>query len=53
MIVCSGVVGVCLTLGGFRHHEQDMKRQGTNAFLSVLMALAMLNSCPAQLHTLK
>lgn len=42
MIVCAGVVGLCLALGGLNHHQQDLKRQGTNAFLSVLMALAVL-----------
>ncbi len=42
MIVCAGVVGLCLTLGGWQHRQQDLKRQGTNAFLSVLTALAVL-----------
>jgi Ca2+:H+ antiporter len=42
MIVCGGVVGICLTLGGLRHRHQELKRQGTNAYLSVLMALAVL-----------
>ena len=42
MIVCAGVVGLCLVLGGLNYHQQDLKRQGTSAFLSVLMALAVL-----------
>lgn len=42
MIVCGGVVGFCLTLGGLRHKHQEVKRQGTNAYLSVLTALAAL-----------
>jgi Ca2+:H+ antiporter len=42
MIVCAGVVGVCLTLGGLRHRYQDIKRQGTNASLAVLIALTAL-----------
>ncbi len=42
MIVTGGVVGVCLTLGGWRHRHQDLKRQGTSAYLAVLMALAVL-----------
>lgn len=42
MIVCTGVVGVCLTLGGLKHRYQDIKRQGTNASLTVLMALTVL-----------
>ncbi|WP_051695499.1 MULTISPECIES: ionic transporter [Mesorhizobium] len=42
MIVCAGVVGVCLTLGGLKHRYQDIKRQGTNASLAVIMALTVL-----------
>ena len=42
MIVCAGVVGICLTVGGLRHRYQDIKRQGTNASLAVLMALTVL-----------
>lgn len=42
MAVCAGVVGLCLTLGGWRHRHQDLKRQGTSAFLAVLIALTAL-----------
>ena len=42
MIICAGVVGLCLTFGGLRHRHQELKRQGTNAYLSVLTALAVL-----------
>jgi Ca2+:H+ antiporter len=42
MIVCCGVVGTCLTFGGWRHKGQDIKRQGTSAFLAVLIALSVL-----------
>ncbi|SFI69708.1 Ca2+:H+ antiporter [Phyllobacterium sp. CL33Tsu] len=42
MIVCAGVVGLCLTLGSMQHRQQEMKRQGTSAILSVLTALAVL-----------
>ena len=42
MIVCGGVVGICLTFGGLRHRHQDLKRQGTNAYLAVLIALSVL-----------
>jgi Ca2+:H+ antiporter len=42
MIVCCGLVGICLTLGGMRHHRQDIKKQGTSAFLAVLIALTVL-----------
>jgi Ca2+:H+ antiporter len=42
MIVCAGVVGLCLTLGGWRHRQQELKRQGTSAFLAALIALTVL-----------
>jgi Ca2+:H+ antiporter len=42
MIVCAGIVGLCLTLGGWQHYQQDLKRQGTSAFLSVLTALTVI-----------
>ena len=39
MIVCNGIVGVCLLAGGFRHREQSFQLQGANAALSVLIPL--------------
>jgi Ca2+:H+ antiporter len=42
MIVCNGIVGLCLLAGGIRHHEQSFQLQGTNAALSVLIALTTL-----------
>jgi Ca2+:H+ antiporter len=42
MIVCTGLVGTCLTLGALRNYEQDLKQQGTSAFLGVLLTLAVL-----------
>lgn len=42
MIVCAGVVGLSLVLGGWRHHSQEHKRQGTNALLTVIIALSVL-----------
>ena len=36
------MVGICLTIGGLRHREQDLKRQGTSALLAVVLALSML-----------
>jgi Ca2+:H+ antiporter len=42
MIVCGGVVGVCLALGGLKHRYQDIQRQGTSASLAVLIALTTL-----------
>lgn len=42
LIICGGVVGFCLTFGGLRHRHQELKRQGTSAYLAMLMALAVL-----------
>ncbi|RFC66736.1 ionic transporter [Mesorhizobium denitrificans] len=42
MIVCGGMLGICLTLGGLRHNHQELKRQGTSALLSVVVALSVL-----------
>jgi Ca2+:H+ antiporter len=42
MIVCNGIVGLCLLVGGVRHREQGFQLQGANAALSVLIALTFL-----------
>jgi Ca2+:H+ antiporter len=42
MIVCNGIVGLCLLSGGMRHREQGFQLQGANAALSVLIALTTL-----------
>lgn len=42
MIVCNGIVGLCLLLGGARHHEQGFQLRGAAAYLAVLAALATL-----------
>jgi Ca2+:H+ antiporter len=42
MIVCNGIVGVCLLWGGARHHEQGFQVQGASAALAVLVALTSL-----------
>jgi Ca2+:H+ antiporter len=42
MIICNGVVGLCLLTGGVRHHEQDFRLQGALAALAVLAALVTL-----------
>lgn len=42
MIVCNGIIGLCLLAGGLRHHEQEFQLRGTNAALSVLIALTTL-----------
>jgi Ca2+:H+ antiporter len=42
MIVCNGIVGLCLLAGGARHHEQGFQVQGASAALAVLAALTGL-----------
>jgi Ca2+:H+ antiporter len=42
MIVCNGIVGLCLLWGGARHHEQGFQVQGASAALAVLAALTTL-----------
>ncbi len=42
MIVCTGIVGLCLLAGAARHREQDFRIQGVNGALGVLAALAVL-----------
>lgn len=42
MIVLNGMVGLSLILGGLRYHEQEYNLQGANAFLAVILPLAVL-----------
>ena len=42
MIICNGLVGICLLVGGLRHHEQGFQLQGALAALAVLIALTVL-----------
>ena len=42
MIVCNGIIGICLLAGGVRHYEQGFQLRGANAALSLLIALATL-----------
>ena len=42
MIVCNGIVGLCLLSGGARHHEQAFHLDGAKAALAVLAALTCL-----------
>jgi len=43
MIVLNGMVGLSLLLGGLKHHEQAYNLQGANAFLAVILPLAVLS----------
>jgi Ca2+:H+ antiporter len=42
MIVCNGLVGVCILAGGLRYREQDFQVTGSNVYLSVLIVLATI-----------
>jgi Ca2+:H+ antiporter len=42
MIVCDGIIGLCLLAGAVRHREQTFQFQGAQASLSVLIALTTL-----------
>jgi Ca2+:H+ antiporter len=42
MIVCNGMVGISLLVGGVRHRTQDFQLQASSAALAVLAALTVL-----------
>jgi Ca2+:H+ antiporter len=42
MIVCNGLVGLCIFIGGVRFREQDFQVSGANLYLSVLFVLATI-----------
>lgn len=42
MIVCNGLVGVCILAGGWRYREQDVQVTGSNLYLSVLIVLGTI-----------
>jgi Ca2+:H+ antiporter len=42
MIICNGVVGVCLFLGGIRHREQSFRIEGAGPAFAALIALSTL-----------
>ncbi len=39
MIICNGIVGLCLFVGGLHHREQEFQAPGANAAMAVLVAL--------------
>ncbi|MBN9206819.1 calcium:proton antiporter [Methylibium petroleiphilum] len=43
MIICTGVVGICLLVGGLHHHEQSFHLDGANSALAALVAMAGLS----------
>jgi Ca2+:H+ antiporter len=42
MIISSGVIGICVLLGGLRHREQSFRIEGAGPALAALTALATL-----------
>jgi Ca2+:H+ antiporter len=42
MIVCNGLVGVCILVGGLRYREQEFQVTGANVYLSVLIVFATI-----------
>ncbi|HKW81352.1 MAG TPA: ionic transporter y4hA [Casimicrobiaceae bacterium] len=40
MIICNGVVGLCILVGGLVHHEQSFRVEGSSAGLAALIVLA-------------
>ncbi|WP_027553242.1 calcium:proton antiporter [Bradyrhizobium sp. Cp5.3] len=42
MIVCNGLVGLCILTGGLRYREQGFQVSGANVYLSGLIALATI-----------
>lgn len=43
MIICNGVVGICLLVGGLRHREQLFRVEGATTGFGALIALAALS----------
>jgi Ca2+:H+ antiporter len=42
MIICNGVVGLCIVVGGLAHHEQIFRVEGSSAGLAALIAMSAL-----------
>jgi Ca2+:H+ antiporter len=42
MIVCNGLVGICILVGALRYREQDVQVTGSSLYLSVLIVLATI-----------
>lgn len=42
MIVSTGLLGACMAIGAWKHREQDLRRQGANSYLGVLIATSVL-----------
>jgi Ca2+:H+ antiporter len=42
MIICNGVIGICVLVGGLKHREQTFRVEGAGAGLAALMVMATL-----------
>src|SRR5262245_42541688 len=42
MIICNGIVGMCILVGGLAHREQTFRVEGAGAGLAALMVMATL-----------
>lgn len=42
MIICTGVVGICILVGGIAHHEQTFRVEGAGAGLAALIVMSTL-----------
>jgi Ca2+:H+ antiporter len=42
MIVCNGLVGICIFIGSLHYREQDIQVSGANLYLSVLFTIATI-----------
>src|ERR1700726_5053740 len=42
MIVCNGLVGICILAGALRYREQDVQVTGSSLYLSVLIVMATI-----------
>jgi Ca2+:H+ antiporter len=42
MIICNGVIGICLVVGGLKHREQTFRVEGSGAGMAALIAMSML-----------
>ena len=43
MIICNGVIGICVLVGALRHHEQCFRAEGATAALAALIAMSTLS----------
>ena len=43
MIICNGVVGICLLVGALRHWEQSFRLEGANSAMAAMVVMATLS----------